>query len=119
MSMALTPNNQHPCCDPHHKYQKQLKLLGVKTAFVDLVLLLTGLCLFLFANKYHDLVADHSSYPVVVGVARAVGFALATAGLLGFFVSALVALALSVSYHVHNHKELHGKKDSKAKKSKK
>jgi len=115
--MALTPNQLPHCCDPHHKYQKQLKLLLVKVLLVDFVLLLTGLFLFVYAKKYESHV-DSS-------VARAIAFPLTVGGLVSFFTSIVLALVISISYHIHNAQDLHGKKkDSKgnkptAKKSKK
>jgi len=114
--MAETQNNQKPfCCDPHHKYHKQLKFLAIKVVLVDLVLVFTAIVL-LCASKYFvrdiDTVVTEEEHALLYSI----GCTLGVIGLFGIVATGLVGLVLSIVYHVHNAHDLHGKKDSKGNK---
>jgi len=110
--MADFQNNLKPCCDPHHKYHKQLKFLAIKTALVDLVLVFTAIIL-ICASKYleHIIPAENVEVHTIL---YAIGCTVGVLGIVGMVMSGIVCLIISISYHIHNAHDLHGKKDLKS-----
>jgi len=111
--MAEVSSNQKPCCcDPHKKYQKELKLIALKVAFVDLACIVTALCLlWTYYGNHHT---DTEEKDLLFAIGTTVG----SFGVIQLIISALVVLAVSITYHVHNAHELHGKKEGKSKPAK-
>jgi len=112
--MAQTPQPNSPCCCPHHKFHKQLKFLLLKFLFFDLLLIIVG-AIMAIKNVGDNWIEDPTADDIFILFRDC--FLLI--GLISALLTAVVALALTVAYYIHNYKDLHPGKGSSKTTSKK